>query len=117
MSRMRLFLSAAVLLCASSQFAFADQNGLVTGAVGGAVAGAVVGGPVGAVVGGVGGAAVGNSVTNHRSYPRGYAYHSYHHYHHHYEQYLSIAGARCDGVVRAQGTPARRSLLPPALAE
>ena len=77
------FLSAAVLLCASSQIALADQNGLVTGAVGGAVAGAVVGGPVGAVVGGVGGAAIGNSVTNHRSYHRGYAYH----HHHHYEQY------------------------------
>ena len=66
MSRTILALSAAVLICASSQIAFADENGLVTGAVGGAVAGAVVGGPVGAVVGGVGGAAIGNSVTNHR---------------------------------------------------
>jgi hypothetical protein len=58
MSRMSLVLSAAVLLCASSQIAFADETGLV----GAAIAGAVVGGPVGAVVGGV----VGNSVTNHR---------------------------------------------------
>ncbi len=66
MSRMSLVLSAALLLFASSQIAFADQNGLVTGAVGGA--------------------AIGNSVTNHRSYHRGYAYHPYHHYHH-YDQY------------------------------
>ena len=86
MSRMSLVLSAALLFCASSQIALADQNGLVTGAVGGAVAGAVVGGPVGAVVGGVGGAAIGNSVTNHRSYHRGYAYHPYPRYHH-YDQY------------------------------
>ena len=77
MSRMSLVLSAAVLLCASSQIAFADETGLV----GGAIAGAVVGGPVGAVVGGV----VGNSVTNHRSYyHRGYAYHPYHPYHHYH---------------------------------
>jgi uncharacterized membrane protein len=47
-------LSAAVLICASSQFASADESGAITGGVGGAVAGAVVGGPVGAVVGGVG---------------------------------------------------------------
>ena len=72
------------LLFASSQIAFADESGTVTGAVGGAVAGAVVGGPVGAVVGGVGGAVIGNSVTNHRHYHRGYAYHPYHH---HYDQY------------------------------
>ena len=74
MSRMSLVLSAAVLLCASSQIAVADETGLV----GGAIAGAVVGGPVGAVVGGV----VGNSVTNRRSYHRRYAYppSHYHHY-------------------------------------
>jgi len=66
MSRIFVVLSAAVLLCASSQIAFADESGTVTGAVGGAVAGAVVGGPVGAVVGGVGGAAIGNSMTNQR---------------------------------------------------
>jgi uncharacterized membrane protein len=82
MSGTILALSAAVLICASSQIAFADQNGLATGAVGGAVAGAVVGGPVGAVVGGVGGAAIGNSMTNHGHYHRGYAYHQ-----HHYDQY------------------------------
>ena len=69
MSRMK-FVQPRYCCCASSQIAFADQNGLVTGAVGGAVAGAVVGGPVGAVVGGVGGAAIGNSVTNHRNYTR-----------------------------------------------
>src|SRR5208283_5872103 len=68
MSRIIVGLSAAAFIFASSQMAFADENGLVTGAVGGAVAGAVVGGPVGPVVGGVGGAAIGNSVTNHRSY-------------------------------------------------
>jgi len=84
MSRLILFLSGAALLFASSQIAFADENGLATGAVGDAVAGAVVGGPVGAVVGGVGGAAIGNSVTNHRHYHRGYAYQPYHH---HYDQY------------------------------
>ena len=39
MSRMILVLSAALVLCASSGVALADQNGLVTGAVGGAVAG------------------------------------------------------------------------------
>ena len=48
-----LALSTVALLCASSQIAFADENGAITGGVGGAVAGAVVGGPVGAVVGGV----------------------------------------------------------------
>jgi hypothetical protein len=84
MSRTFLALSAAVLICASSQFALADENGAITGGVGGAVAGAVVGGPVGAVVGGVGGAAIGNSMTNHRHYHRGYARDSYHH---HYDQY------------------------------
>jgi hypothetical protein len=100
MSRTSLVLSAAVLFCASSQIAFADENGLVTGAVGGAVAGAVVGGPVGAVVGGVGGAAIGNSVTNHRSYHGGYAYHPYHHhYYHHYDQYWSIDAPVCEGAV------------------
>ncbi len=34
MSRIVVVVSAALLLCASSQFALADQNGLVTGAVG-----------------------------------------------------------------------------------
>jgi hypothetical protein len=72
MSRTILALSTAALLCASSQIAFADESGAITGGVGGAVAGAVIGGPVGAVVGGVGGAAIGNSVTNHRQYHRGY---------------------------------------------
>jgi len=81
MFRIIVGLSAAAFIFTSSQMAFADENGLVTGAVGGAVAGAVVGGPVGAVVGGVGGAAIGNSVTNHRHYHRGYVYH------HHYDQY------------------------------
>jgi hypothetical protein len=76
MLRMSLVLSAAVLLCASPQIAFADETGLV----GGAIAGAVVGGPVGAVVGGV----VGNSVTNHRSYHRRYAYHPSHYHHYGY---------------------------------
>ena len=80
MSRTILALSAAALICASSQFAFADENGAITGGVEGAVAGAVVGGPVGAVVGGVGGAAIGNSMTNRRHYHRGYAYRPYHHY-------------------------------------
>jgi hypothetical protein len=80
MSRTILALSTAALLCASSQIAFADESGAITGGVGGAV----VGGPVGAVVGGVGGAAIGNSMTNHRHYHRGYAYHPYHH---HYDQY------------------------------
>jgi uncharacterized membrane protein len=79
------FLSAAALLFASSQIAFADEAGTVTGAVRGDVAGAVVGGPVGAVVGGIGGAAIENSVTNHRHYHRGYAYHPYHHHHHYYQ--------------------------------
>ena len=83
MSRMTLVLSTVALLCASSQFAFADESGAITGGVGGAVTGAVVGGPVGAVVGGVGGAAIGNSVTNHGRYHRGYANHPYHH---HYDQ-------------------------------
>ena len=50
MSRTILALSTAALLCASSQIAFADESGAITGGVGGAVAGAVVGGPVGAVV-------------------------------------------------------------------
>ena len=54
MSRTILALSTVALLCASSQIAFADESGAITGGVGGAVAGAVVGGPVGAVVGGVG---------------------------------------------------------------
>jgi hypothetical protein len=84
MSKTIVALSAAVLICASSQFASADESGAITGGVGGAAAGAVVGGPVGAVVGGVGGAAIGNSVTNYRHYRRGYGYHSYHH---HYDQY------------------------------
>ena len=44
MSRLILVISAAALICASSQIAFADESGTVTGAVGGAVAGAVVGG-------------------------------------------------------------------------
>jgi hypothetical protein len=80
MPRMLIVLSAAALICGSSQIAFADENGMVTGGVGGAVAGAVVGGPVGAVVGGVGGAVIGNSVTNHRRYyHRGYANRPYHH--------------------------------------
>lgn len=57
MSGTILALSTVALLCASSQIAFADESGTITGGVGGAVAGAVVGGPVGAVVGGVGGAA------------------------------------------------------------
>ena len=74
MSRLILALSTVALLCASSQIAFADESGAITGGVGGAVAGAVVGGPVGAVVGGVGGAAIGNSMSNHRRYHRGYAY-------------------------------------------
>ena len=55
MCRTILALSTAMLICASSQFAFANEGGTITGGVGGAVAGAVVGGPVGAVVGGVGG--------------------------------------------------------------
>ena len=84
MSRMIVVLSTVALLCASSQYVFADESGAITGGVGGAVAGAVVGGPVGAVVGGVGGAAIGNSVTKHRHYHRGYAYHPYHR---HYNQY------------------------------
>ncbi len=54
MFRLILILSGAALIFASSQIAFADESGTVTGAVGGAVAGAVVGGPGGAVVGGVG---------------------------------------------------------------
>src|ERR1700733_14619531 len=72
MSRTILALSTVALLCASSQIAFADESGAITGGVGGAVAG------------GVGGAAIGNSMTNHRHYHRGYAYHPYHH---HYDQY------------------------------
>ena len=51
MSNSILALSAAVLLCALTQSAFADENGTVAGAIGGAAAGAVVGGPVGAIVG------------------------------------------------------------------
>jgi uncharacterized membrane protein len=54
MSKTIVALSAAVLICASSQFASADESGAITGGVGGAVAGAVVGGPVGAVVGALG---------------------------------------------------------------
>jgi hypothetical protein len=100
MSKTILALSTAVLICASSQFASADESGAITGGVGGAVAGAVVGGPVGAVVGGVGGAAIGNSVTNHRHYHRGYAYHPYHH---HYDQYWKIDDVRCEGVVGVRG--------------
>jgi hypothetical protein len=84
MSKTIVALFAVVSICASCQFASADESGAITGGVGGAVAGAVVGGPVGAVVGGVGGAAIGNSMTNHRHYHRGYAYHPYHH---HYDQY------------------------------
>jgi uncharacterized membrane protein len=84
MSRTILAFLTVALLCASSQFASADERGAVTGGVEGAVAGAVVGGPVGAVVGGFGGAAIGNSMTNHRHYHRGYAYHPYRH---HYDQY------------------------------
>jgi hypothetical protein len=86
MSKPLLALSAAALICASTQIASANESGTVTGAVGGAVAGAVVGGPVGAVVGGVGGAAIGNSVTNHRYYHHHYAYHPYHHHHYYYAQ-------------------------------
>jgi hypothetical protein len=67
MTRTILALSTAMLICASSRFAFASESGAITGGVGGAVAGAVVGGPVGAVVGGVGGAAIGNSMTNHQA--------------------------------------------------
>jgi uncharacterized protein YcfJ len=81
MSKRVLVLSAAVLICASSQMAFADQQGTIVGGVGGAVAGAAVGGPVGAVVGGVGGAAIGNSITNHHRYYHGLAYHPYRHHH------------------------------------
>ena len=44
MSRTILALSTVALLCASSQIAFADDSGAITGGVGGAVAGAVVGG-------------------------------------------------------------------------
>jgi hypothetical protein len=40
MSRTILALSTAALLCASSQIAFADESGAITGGVGGAVAGA-----------------------------------------------------------------------------
>jgi hypothetical protein len=79
MCRTIIVLSTAMLICASSQFAFANEGGAITGGVGGAVAGAVVGGPVGAVVGGIGGAAIGNSMTNHRHYRHGYGYHPYHH--------------------------------------
>jgi hypothetical protein len=64
MSRTILALSTVALLCASSQIAFADESGAITG--------------------GVGGAAIGNSMTNHRHYHRGYAYHPFHH---HYDQY------------------------------
>ena len=106
MSRIIVGLSAAAFIFASSQFVFADENGLVTGAVGGAVAGAVVGGPVGAVVGGVGGAAIGNSVTNHRHYHRGYAYHPYHH---HYVNTDQIDDVRREGVVEVQGLSGRSS--------
>ena len=118
MSRMILVLSAAALIFASSQIAFADENGLVTGAVGGAVAGAVVGGPVGAVVGGVGGAAIGNSVTNHRHYHRGYAYHPYHH---HYRSILTdrrrpVRGRRRGPrFARSESTEYRTRLLAPVL--
>jgi hypothetical protein len=107
MSRTILTLSTLALLCASSQIAFADESGAITGGVGGAVAGAVVGGPVGAVVGGVGGAAIGNSMTNHRHYRRGYAYHPYHHY---YDQYGSIDDLRCEHVVGVRDLPRRRRL-------
>ena len=96
MSRRIFALSTVMLICASSQFASANESGAITGGVGGAVAGAVVGGPVGAVVGGVGGAAIGNSMTNHRHYHRGYAYHPYHHQ---YVQYLLIDEAKSEGVV------------------
>jgi hypothetical protein len=86
MSNGILALSAALLIGASTQFAFADETGTVGGAVGGAVVGGAVGGPVGAVVGGIGGAAVGNSMTNHRYYHHYYGYHPYHHHHYYYEQ-------------------------------
>jgi hypothetical protein len=76
MSRWMLAAATAILICASSSAALADQSGAVTGGVAGAVGGAVIGGPVGAVVGGVGGAAIGNSMTNHHRY-----------YHHHYADY------------------------------
>jgi hypothetical protein len=69
MTRTILALSTAMLICASSRFAFANESGAITGGVGGAV----VGGPVGAV----GGAAIGNSMTNHRHYRP---------YHHEYVQ-------------------------------
>jgi hypothetical protein len=75
---------AALLLCAGSQTALADETGAVGGGVAGAVGGAVVGGPVGAVVGGVGGAAIGNSMTNHpRHYDHRYGYRP--HRHHYYD--------------------------------
>ena len=87
MSKGILALAAALLICASTQFAFADESGTVGGAVGGAAVGAAVGGPVGAIVGGVGGAAIGNSMTNHRYYRHHYyVYHPYHHHHYYYEQ-------------------------------
>jgi outer membrane lipoprotein SlyB len=53
---------AALMVLAPS--AWADGNGVVTGAAGGAVTGAVVGGPVGAAVGGAAGAVVGGAVTD-----------------------------------------------------
>jgi hypothetical protein len=43
MSRKILFLSAAALICASSQIALADESGTVTGAVGGTVAAPLLG--------------------------------------------------------------------------
>jgi hypothetical protein len=66
-------------ICASTQFAFADESGTVGGAVGGATVGAAVGRPVGAVVGGT---AIGNSITNHRHYR--HHYYVYNPYHRHY---------------------------------
>ena len=84
MTRWILGAAAAMLVCASSTAAMADQAGAVTGGVAGAVGGAVVGGPVGAIVGGVGGAAIGNSMSNRRHY---YHHHHYAYYHHHYHPY------------------------------
>ena len=85
MTRWMLGAATAMLICASSTAALADQAGAVTGGVAGAVGGAVVGGPVGAIVGGVGGAAIGNSMTHHRHY---YHHHyAYYHHHHPYDRY------------------------------
>jgi hypothetical protein len=67
MSRTILALSTVALLCASSQIAFADESGAITGGVG-AQSPVLLLAVRSARSWGGGGAAIGNSMTNHRGF-------------------------------------------------